>query len=118
MGNSPSINFYRADVPYQLVDGTQVAANYAGLTAAPGMNLDNNINLDETGTLLPNSSTWTGTLGDGSSTGNNCNNWTDATDQFSVTLGSTVINDLRWTVTSLSANLCFDSIFHLFCIEQ
>jgi hypothetical protein len=80
----PAARFSQSTVPYILVDGTVVAANWAQLTSG---NLQHPINLTEKGTAAPIGNTacngggfrtvMTNTLTDGTSLGGqNCNNWT------------------------------------------
>ncbi|MEO8919102.1 MAG: DUF1554 domain-containing protein [Polyangiaceae bacterium] len=70
---SPSTRFVHSSAPYVLVDGTQIASNWAGLTSGT---LDHYITLDEAGATGP-TSVWTGTRDDGTVEGPfTCEDWT------------------------------------------
>ena len=114
-----------ASVPYQLVDGTEVAANWTALVS--GASLKNAIDLDEHGTYVTfNDSsqlgyTWTGTSADGSSSGETCSDWTvtetcTSTNYFGTT-GTDGNVDSRWTARGTPA-CCTTQVFALFCFEQ
>lgn len=67
-----------ADVPYVLVDGTQVASNWADLIDG---SLTHAINLTETLQTIDNTgNVWTGTDSSGVETGRNCNGWNNNAD--------------------------------------
>jgi hypothetical protein len=79
-GESPSTRFRQSQQPYRLVNGTQVAANWADLLSPP---IDAKINVTETGFTFPDGSlqdTWTNTLANGTPGGqgaaSHCENWT------------------------------------------
>jgi len=82
-----------ASVPYVLVNGTQVAANWTDLTdgvlAVPISKTEEN--KDVTGVLA----VWTGTDITGASTGGNCTDWTQNTG--SAVAGNPAKADCEWT---------------------
>ena len=113
--SSPSTSFSHATDPYVLVDGTIVANDWAGLTSG---NLLTAINLDENGSILPSSaldSVWSGTLFDGTSTGDDCNAWTDGSSSASGGIGNPWATDAAWT--DLSSFVCAIPL-HVYCFEQ
>jgi hypothetical protein len=84
---SPSTRFTRAARPYVLPDGTQVAADWAGLTDS---RLDNPIVMDAFGQILlpgQEQSVWTGTSPDGTAASSggspaDCGGWTGVGQGF------------------------------------
>lgn len=116
-----------ASVPYQLLDGTVVASNWAGLVSGT---LQNSINRDENNTFVPlqisiapvSGLVMTGTMGDGT-TGTTvfcggsctCNDWT-ATTGSSVLHGQDNETTYYWT-TGDGAGTC-EIAASLYCIEQ
>ena len=92
------------DGQYQLLNGTQVADDKAGLT---GGLLNAAINLNEFGETQPGF-VWTGTAPDGTGTLNTCNNWTDNSSGYSGDRGVTSeIND-GWTNLEGATTVCSD----------
>lgn len=115
-----------ANVPYQLVDGTQIASSWNALVS--GTPLKNAINLDEHGNYVTfNDSmqygyTWTGTAADGASTTYTCSDWTisencSVSTDYVGTVGTDGNVDLRWTSRGTPA-CCTVQVFALFCFEQ
>jgi hypothetical protein len=111
---TPVTRLAHATVPYMLVGGGQIAADWTdlldGMIAAP-------IDHDETGTQLgPNAETkvWTGTNADGSPLGPSCGGWT--TTGSAATYGQTTSQDAKWSF--VSGTPCDNNSFHLYCFEQ
>lgn len=74
------------------------------------------IDVDETGTSLTQSErVWSGTNGEGTTTGNWCNDWTK---QFGTEppLGLTDRTDSAWSSSS-TPSFC-DAMLRLYCVEQ
>jgi len=89
------------DAQYRLLDGTVVAANIGDLTDGT---LDAAINLSENLALVTTFA-WTGTLQDGTSSGQDCNGWTNGGFLSVGTVGDTDDTGPRWT-DSPPAGLC------------
>ncbi|HYX20905.1 MAG TPA: hypothetical protein VFA98_08685 [Thermoanaerobaculia bacterium] len=114
-----------ANVPYQLVDGTQVASSWNALVS--GAPLKNAINLDEHGNYVTFNDgselgyTWTGTATDGSTSTETCLDWTFSDNNCSAihfgTVGTDGYVDSRWTARGAPA-CCTVQVFALFCFEQ
>lgn len=107
-----------AEDPYQLVNGTVVASNWADLTDS---SLAIPINITENGTYVPSSNfpwTWTNTLANGekasSIPANNCQNWNSTLD--TAYIGYTAFSDYIWTYGGVN-NLCSNSL-RLYCFQQ
>lgn len=101
------------EVPYRLVDGTQIASDWDDLTdgslAAP-------INVDEAGGAGTNtSSVWTGTSIDGTAAPDTCNGWQTSSSSVQGERGSWSSFNFGWTA-SFDANCNQDA--HLYCFEQ
>lgn len=109
-----------ATVPYELVDGTQVANDWSDLTDG---SLDHAIDRDEFGNPVTGSA-WTNTetngmahdytrdCGPGSSTSDV---WTSASGFESGRYGTVTASDSRWTMTN---NTACNNSFRLYCFEQ
>ena len=72
----PATRFTHSPFPYVLVNGTQVADNWADLTDG---SLDSPINVTEQGDTVPTgypARVWTGTGTNGTASSSNCGNWT------------------------------------------
>jgi hypothetical protein len=109
---APASSFTQASVPYVLLDGTQVADDWADLTDGT---LDHAINMDHhCQTLTGTQRVWTavGTSG-GSQGSNHCTGWTVTTGQGASGLANSTDNG--WT--SAAAMGC-DTTLHLYCFEQ
>lgn len=98
---SPSNRFTQSSTPYVLVDGTQIAANYAGLTDGT---IDNPIILNEYGGS-GGGGVWTNTTSAGSrassTAGDACNSWASndgATYGGIIGLAGGGITDAQWAV--------------------
>jgi hypothetical protein len=126
IGNGPNEcpacgRFRQSEQPYLLVNGTQIAANWAALTDG---SLDANLNITEKGDMIVNEGfvfpvAWTHTNGDGTAGGlvNNadCQDWTST-----VGSGNTgTINPIGGTWTRGGVAGCSNSgIRHLYCFQQ
>ncbi len=110
---SPSTRFVQSTGPYELVDGTRIAANWTALTDGA---LRAPISLTETGnTIAAAALVWTYTKVDGSggTLGEHCGNWTVATG--SGFRGTAVYKDSNWTQSGSAA--C-NTGQHLYCFQQ
>ncbi len=116
-----------SNYPYVNVIGETIANNWNDLTDG---SLDNSINIDETGKrLTANVGAWTGTTSDGSISNvsginDNCNSWTNATNNNGVygwanhPLGALSVGP-GWTSASHVNCAVSDSFpLHLYCIQQ
>jgi uncharacterized surface protein with fasciclin (FAS1) repeats len=105
---------------YRRVDGTLVAENLADLIDGE---LQAPINLNEYGQLT-SALVWTAAQADGSSIGNNCNDWTDSSseqggcpdpaDPNCGSTGSTSATNSEWTKLNAAAFQC-NSFQRLYC---
>jgi Protein of unknown function (DUF1554) len=114
---SPGTRFARAETPYQLVEGTTVAAGWTQLTSGT---LTARISKDQQGHDLPaDNIVWTGTSPTGDSFGRSaCSDWTDDTIDTGLvvgTVGHTSFSDNRWT--DLGTTAC-PRISQLYCFQQ
>jgi hypothetical protein len=116
---SPSTRFTKATVPYVLVNGTTVAANWTALTSGT---LAHAIDLSETGGPPGHTQVWSHTLLDGTAGGfqpeGHCENWTSSSP--APTPGgntglSTATTD-SWT--RFSNHTCSDDFRRLYCFQQ
>jgi hypothetical protein len=110
---TPVTRFAHSTMPYVLVGGAQIAANWNDL-------LDGTISVpidhDETGSALPASGTtrvWTGTTAVGAPMGPSCQAWTMVGSGG--VYGSTAGTDATWSF--VSGNTC-DNTDRLYCFEQ
>ncbi|MEM6931317.1 MAG: DUF1554 domain-containing protein, partial [Myxococcota bacterium] len=91
---APFFTFY-GDVPYRLVDGTQVSLDTDGLF---DRELDVAIDLDETGMrVLGEEFVWTGVYQDGTEWGFHCEGWTSADPKVQGHNGRTNRSNDDWT---------------------
>jgi hypothetical protein len=115
---SPSTRFVRSTGPYQLVNGTTIAANWADLTdgalAAP-------INVTETGGAVRVSDlAWTATKTNGTFNqlvNYNCVNWSTAAVTGFGLAGIPTEASGAWTEEFLAAS-CGEPNVHLYCFQQ
>ncbi len=109
---SPSTRFAPATVPYELVDGTEIASSYADLTDGT---LSAPISLDQTGGATVSAGVWTGTDDDGSWAGvdDDCAGWTDISSAGRT--GEVLAADEDWTDGVWDT--CYSS-YALYCFEQ
>ncbi len=125
---SASSRLTHAAVPYQLLDGTVVAPDWAGLTSGT---LVHAIDCDEHGTFVPyNGATtpfsgvaWSGTAPDGtlltgcnSTSGCTCLDWTVGTDASAGSFGLDSMTNSSWTEEGY-AYICGQQ-YSLYCFEQ
>jgi hypothetical protein len=139
--NSPSngLRFTHSTVPYQLVDGTEVASSYADLTtySAGGVFANAAIALDQNGNPVwpldpidtptnPAAKVWTGTntAGESKYTGvgfdTNCKNWSSESDTIWGLTGQTYnhfSNGSGHQWVAVSHRKC-DESHRLYCFEQ
>lgn len=130
--SSPSTNFTRSTQPYGLVDAanTRIADNWTDLTTcneglAGDECLDNPINVNENGIVLPDESTnstnrsvWTNTLTDG-----NVDETPHISNCFDFTslVGSALVGDYASTIEMWTENFLSNSCgiqSRLYCFEQ
>jgi hypothetical protein len=109
---SPDARFTQAAVSYVLLDGTQVANDYADLT---NNNIDNPIDVDEFQTAVAASSVWTGTGTDGTAGADHCVDWTSSGSGESAVAGSTGATNGGWTD---GGTLTCENTFRIYCFEQ
>jgi hypothetical protein len=99
--------------PYVLVNATEIAADWGDLTNG---DIENLIDLDETGAVVPNNEVWTGTFSDGFGFGG-CNDWTSADPNAPFpNVGTTSQTDFGWTDVFLQ--FCDRTNVRLYCFEQ
>ncbi len=107
---SPQTRFTHSTLPYIRVDGSQIAADWAGLVGSPHTG---GISADELGNYLPLISIWTGTNDDGSA-GNTCNDWATNSAAFIGTFGGST-NSTSWS--NLGTHPCNFGT-NMYCFEQ
>jgi hypothetical protein len=113
--DSPSTRFTQSFGPYELVDGTIVADDYVDLT---DRTLDNPIIQDERGDPAPlGGIAWTGTFPDGTSVGDNCQNWEEQSGDHVGSFGQIGVTDDRWTYNPNSPQSC-GTFLRLYCFQQ
>jgi hypothetical protein len=108
-----------SDGEYRLVNGTLVADNKNDLIDG---SLKAAINMNEYG-AVQSGIVWTATTGEGISTGNTCNNWTDASsesggcpagDPNCGSVGSTSASSAEWTELNAAPFQC-NAQYNLYC---
>ena len=120
LGNSPDVNFNKVNVPYQRVNGTIVANDYADLIDCTNPDcLVNNISLNENNEITGTDFVWTSTNDDGTPfMPNNCENWTNDGSNMNPPggrFGNKFNTNNMWTSTGTDeCNLTN----HLYCFEQ
>jgi hypothetical protein len=113
---SPSVRFMQSTVPYQQLDGTVVANDFAGLVSG---SLLHGITLSETMmpvTQMTGLETWTGTDATGNFTDADCADWTDATSGQVGTVGVSGDTDGTWSDVYLQ--FCDRMNVRLYCFQQ
>jgi len=124
---NPNIGFTQATIPYELVDGTQIADNYTDLTddgsLVAGDGIDALLNLDENGSVVKNDYVWSDVEADGtriSATAgtDTCSDWTDGTASSTARIGSTGAMYRDWTAIYGGDLFDCDQTLHLYCFEQ
>ena len=113
---SPATRFQQAAVPYVLVDGTPVAANWADLVDGT---LLNPIDRDEFGDPVLGEpkfdDVWTGTQADGHASSHRCNEWKG---NDPVLKGHTMSTDEGWSQLVTRLNCFVGAEARFFCFEQ
>jgi hypothetical protein len=113
-GSSPAARFTRAAVPYRLIDGTLIAANWTGLTSG---SLAHAISNDEHGTLVLNWEVWTATTAGGTLAADGCNSFTSSTQAAKpAQVGLNDQIDSTWS--NRYAQFCDRTNPRIYCIEQ
>jgi hypothetical protein len=116
---SPSTRFTRATVPYVLVNGTTVAANWNALTSGT---LAHNIDLSETGGPPGHTQAWTNTLPNGTAGGLNpaghCENWTTSSAAPMPGGNTGIATSTAAIWTNFSNHQCSDDVRRLYCFQQ
>jgi hypothetical protein len=116
---SPSSRFTRATVPYVLMNGTTVAANWTALTSGT---LAHAVDLSETGAAPGHDQAWTHTLPNGAAGGayanGHCENWTSssAAPTPAGNTGWATSTGQSWTL--FSNHTCSDNFRRLYCFQQ
>ena len=110
-GSSPASSFVQSALPYQLVDGTTVALDWADLVDG---GLAHAINQDENGDPVF-ADVWTGTDTAGGQAAATCNNWSSASGAVTGQCGSAFQSNGAWTASSLPS--C-NTALRLYCFEQ
>jgi hypothetical protein len=114
---SPSIRFARANVPYVLLDGTQIAANWTSLTSSTLMHAINMSELGRRFTGGDGQEVWTGTMPSGAPSGNSCGNWTnESANPPYATIGGTDVTNGAWS--NLYDQFCNRTTLRVYCFEQ
>ncbi|MDQ2653143.1 MAG: DUF1554 domain-containing protein [Chloroflexota bacterium] len=116
---SPSTRFTQATVPYKLVDGTTVAANWAALTSGT---LAHEINVSETGGSPGHDQVWSHTLTDGTAGGVNalghCENWTSSSAAPTPGGNTGLGTQTGQSWTRFSNHTCNENFRRLYCFQQ
>jgi hypothetical protein len=103
--------------PYQLVDNTMLAKDWAAFTSGT---LAHAIDVDENGGPAPMSFVWTDTTvtGDLASVGSGCDNWTSTGAPGSV-FGNSSVTDAKWSDSMGGVTSCSQSKgLPLYCVED
>jgi nitroreductase len=82
------------DGPWKRLDGVQIASSKADLGDG---RLFSTITQDEYGEYRPGEVVWTGTLGDGTSSGETCSDWTNGTAASTGRSGTSSVSLSSWT---------------------
>ncbi len=98
--------------PYQLVDGTVVAYNWAELTSGT---LAHRIDENELGAFWISAVFWTSTSASGAALTSTCSDWTSNSASAPVEYGYNTYADSRWT--DEAATTCADHMA-FYCLEQ
>jgi hypothetical protein len=110
---SASLRLTHATVPYVLLDGTQIAANWSALTSGAIAHV---INVAEDGTILDNTEVWTGTTSSGAFSGHSCSGFTSASVSNTGDVGRSNETNSDWT--DIFPQACDRLNVHLYCFEQ
>jgi hypothetical protein len=113
-GSSAQSRLDHGTLPYQLLDGRQIAADWSDLTDGT---LAHPIDVDETGTPVAGTwEVWTGTNPSGATNSYTCSGWQSATGEALAIIGLTNTADDGWTVQY--QQFCDRTNVHFYCIEQ
>ncbi len=111
--SSPSVRFTRA-AAYRRVDGTLIAASWAGLTSGT---LVNSVSTNEYGVPVGVAEVWTATFPNGTYAGGSCANFTSNSNSAPYTyVGISDRSTSDWTTVYLQ--FCDRPGVHLYCFEQ
>ena len=118
--SSPSARFIKSSVPYEMVDGTAIAMDWADLVDG---SLESAVYLTETGDTAPQGVhpcmpmdaivVWTGTAANGTSSGTTCSNWEGSGD---ASWGRS--SDVGQSWTAFCSGPCAAASTPLLCFEQ
>ena len=117
---SATARLTHATVPYRLVDGTTIAANWDDLTDGA---IDAPIDVNETGSSRPSDhGVWTATNEDGTFRGPDCMAWSSSISADDGAIGSGSFASGVWTHVPLppppSAHIPCDAARPLYCVQQ
>jgi hypothetical protein len=105
-----------ATVPYKLLDGTEIAADWTHLTSGTLLHA---IDLDEHKNLFATATVATGTDASGNATSHTCADWTNKTSSYSDTAGETTLQATDSSWTNAFSYVCSGSaLVSLYCVEQ
>ena len=110
---SASARLTHASVPYVLLDGAQIAANWNALTSGT---LAHSINVSEDGAVHSNLEVWTGTTAAGAYSGHACSGWTSVSSSITGDVGRT--NETNGDWSDIFQQECSRAKVHLYCVEQ
>lgn len=113
--SSASARLAHATVPYVLLDGTTVAANWSALT---GGTLAHAIDVGEDGDVQPGMlEVWTGSTPSGGYSGRSCSSWrNNASGSATADVGYSSEASADWT--DVFQQYCDRLNVHLYCFEQ
>jgi hypothetical protein len=113
---SAAARLTHATVPYVLLDGNTVAANWSALTSGT---LAHAINVSEDGTVHTSNvlEVWTGTTLAGAYSGRSCSAWT-SNAPGSTTADVGLSNQINGNWTNRYQQYCDRTNVHLYCFEQ
>lgn len=111
VGESPSTRFTQATIPYRVVGGEPIAADWAALIDGT---LDAPIDRDETGAVVADEiPVWTGTSPNGTPVTPCCEDWTSTASGSGN--GVKTATDGTW---SFNGGMPCTNVAHLYCFEQ
>lgn len=110
----------QSNVPYKLVNGTQIAPNWTGLTDGV---LDAPISINENGMAVIPEFVWTNTNTNGNITLNytsgTCNDWNSSSSSlFDYNYGFSNQSNSMWTLNTCCAPVQCNYLSRLYCIQQ
>lgn len=117
-GPSPNDRFTRADVPYRLVTGEDVAQDYDDLVDEMDSGQQGPIDVTEQGARVGvDERAWTGTASDGTPTNADCSGWTTNDSAANGTVGRRTFSTASATWTATADESC-DGARRIYCFEQ